>query len=322
MTATQARFYSNTAVAGQIGNTGGISNSATSFFLSSTPSGYPSQFPFLLVLSPNGTINAGQAPEAVLVTAGSGTSGSPWTITRGQDGTTAASWGQNATVTHEVDSGDFTQFSLHANSSVSPNNDDPTYGLPHNLPASAWVTASFAAINETTLSSAQPSVTWSSIPGTYKHLLIIVQARLSETTVQSDDLALNINGDAGANYSYLTISATNISGAGTGSLVQSQFTASAVTSWPLLRVAASEAGAAANAGGGFALIPNYTSTVFNKSFYALSGMGDGTSAAIDGRLRWGFYNPGSQVAVTSLTVSAPGSSNMNVGSFLGLYGIA
>lgn len=312
--ATQARFYSNTAVAGQIGNVGGISNAVLSMYLSSAPSGYPSQYPFLLVLSPNGSINAGQAPEAVLVTAGAGTSGSPWTIQRGQDGTVAAAWGQNATVQHESDAGDLTAAALHAGSVQAD--------LPHGLPSAAWNIASFAAINETTLATAQASLTWSAIPQTYKHLLIIVQARISEATVQSDDLALNINGDAGANYSYLTISATNISGATTGALVQAQFAASAVTSWPLLRVAASEAGTAVNAGGGFAWIPNYTSTVFNKFFVGISGMGDGSSAAIDGRLRWGFYNPASQVAVTSLTVTAPGSSNMNIGSFLGLYGMA
>ena len=78
---TIARFYSNTAVAGQLGAT--INNSATSMFLSSTPVGYPTQFPFTLALDA-GTANF----ELVSVTSGNGTVGTPWQITRGFDGTT------------------------------------------------------------------------------------------------------------------------------------------------------------------------------------------------------------------------------------------
>lgn len=309
---TQDYYYSDTAVAGELG--AGISNSATSIYLSSTPTGYPSSYPFRLVLSPNGSINSGQSPELVKVTAGSGTSGSPWTIVRGQNGTTAQAWSANATVTHEASAEDFTLSSLHRGSVAAD--------LPHGLPAAAWLTSAFAAIHETTLGAAQASVTWTSIPQTYSHLAIIVQARISETTVQSDDLTCSINGDSGAYYSYLTMFATNISGAGTVSLpAPGDFAASAVTSWPFMRVAASLAGSSVNAGGGFALIPNYTSTAFNKMFWSISGMGDGTSAAIDGRVRFGFYNPAAQAAVTELTLTAPGSSNFNTGSFFGIYGL-
>lgn len=309
----QARYYSNTAVPGTVGESGGISNSALNLFLAITPSGYPSQYPFLLVISPTGSINAGQSPEAVLVTAGAGTPASPWVITRGQGGTTAQAWASGATVTHEADAIDFTNAAIHAGSQQPQQ--------PHGLPLSAWNTANMAAISETTLSAAQASVTWSAIPQAYKHLLILVQARLGETTVQSDDLLVTLNGDSSASYSYLSLFATNISGAGTGALTGSQAAASAVTSWPAFRVAASLAGFAQNAGGGFLWLPNYTSTTFNKFFVGISGMGDGTSAAIDGRVRWGFYNPGVQAAVTKITVAAPAGTTMNIGSFLGLYGL-
>lgn len=312
--ATQDRFYSNTAVPGTIGNSGGISNAATSLFLSATPSGYPSSYPFLLVLSPNGSINAGQAPEAVLVTAGAGTSGSPWTVTRGVDGTTAAAWGQNANVTHEADAQDFTLSSLHRGSVLAD--------LPHGLPASAWATASFAAISETSFASAGPSVSISSIPQTYKHLLLVINARISETSVQADDIACVLNGDTGSFYSYVTSFVSNISGAGTGTLSPGQFSGFAGANWPIIRVAASLAGTSANVGGGFAWLPNYTSTTFNKMFMSLSGAGDGSTAMVDSRTRMGWYNPAAQAAVTSMTLTAPGASNFNVGSFVGLYGIA
>lgn len=313
--ATQSRYYSNTAVPGTIGNAGGISNSATSLYLASAPTGYPAQFPFVLELSPNGGINSGQSPEVVLVTAGAGTSGSPWTISRGQDGTTAQAWSNGASVQHTADAQDFTLSRLHEGSVQAD--------LPHGLPSSAWNTASLAAISEVTETvSTNNVVTWSSIPQTYKHLVIFCQSRLTETTLQSDDLLVTLNGDAGAHYSYLTISSTNISGSGTGTLTSGTFAASAVASWPLFRVAASLAGTNVNAGGGIAWIPNYAGTAFNKMFVGISGMGDGTSAAVDGRLRWGFWNPSTQAAITQVSIAAPSGADFLTGSFFGIYGVS
>lgn len=248
-------------------------------------------------------------------TAGAGTSGSPWTITRGQEGTIAQSWPQGSTsVQHMATAGDFTTASLHEGSVQAD--------LPHGLPNSAWLTAAIAAIDETLLVANGGAFTWSSIPATYKHLVIIAQARLTETTLQSDDIGIQLNGDASASYSYLTISSTNISGSGTGSLSVGTANGFAVTSWPMFRVAAALAGTSVNAGGGVAWLPNYTSTAFNKFFVGLSGMGDGTSAAVDGRVRWGFYNPASQVAISSITLTPPGSSSFLTGSFFGLYGLS
>jgi len=303
--ATQAFYYSNTAVAGTIGNTGGISSTATSLYLSATPSGYPASFPFKLVLG---------GLEVVYVTAGAGTSASPWTITRNPsgEGTTAQSWPQGTSVQHMATAGDFTTASLHEGSVAAD--------LPHGLPASAWVTAALATIQETTLDANGGAFTWSSIPATYEHLIIVCQARLTETTLQSDDIFVQLNGSASAVYSYLTISATNISGAGTGSLTEGAATAYAVSSWPMFRVAASQAGSAVNAGGGFAWIPNYSNPTFNKMFVGISGMGNGTSAAVDGRVRFGWFNPVTQAAVNSITFTPPGSSSFLTGSFFGLYG--
>lgn len=308
----QAYYYSNLAVAGTIGNTGGISNAATSVFLSSTPSGYPSQFPFKLVL------DLGQANEEIVkVTAGNGTSGTPWTIVRAWDGTTASSHAQTTgTVTHMITAEDETLSRQHEALSGS------TSGA-HGLPASAWVSAAFAAINETTLSnSTTAAVTWSSIPNTYLHLLIIVQGKFTETTAQADDVLVRLNGDSGALYSWLSQFASNASGGSTGALVGGQSTSSAVTSWPMLRMGASQSGVAANAGGGWAIIPNYTSTTFNKGFYSLSGAGDGSTPFVDMRLRCGWYNPASQTAISSITLTAPGSLFFTSGTFLGLYGLS
>lgn len=303
-----SRFYSNTAVAGTIGNTGGISNSGTSLFFPTTPSGYPSgtSFPFTLVLEP-GTSNM----EVVNVTSGAGTSGTPWVIARGFDGTTAVSHAQGVPVVH-----DFT--ALDATTSRNHEALGSGSGV-HGLPLTAWSTGSFSVIAEDTLAnSTTATLTFSSIPATFKHLLIVALGRLTETSAQSDDLVLTINGDTGTNYSSLVIGANTASGTLTA---PASVTAFGATNIPLLRLTASSAGAAVNAGGGFAILPWYTSTVFNKVAVSLSGAGNGTSAFIDGRIRWGFYNPTTQAAISSLSISCPPSCNFVVGTSVGLYGL-
>lgn len=303
--ATQSFFYSNNAVDGTVGNVGGISSAATTMFLTSTPTGYPASFPFRLVLG---------GSEVVHVTAGAGTSGTPWTIARGQDGTSASAWAQGSTVQHRAAAGDFSLSRLHEGSVQAD--------LPHGLPTSAWATALMAAINETTLATAAATYNVSSIPATYKHLILVVNARCTEATVQADDIAMTLNGDTGAHYSYLTMFATNITGTTTtGALAApSDNTASAVANWPVMRINAASAGAAVNAGGGFAWIPNYSQATFSKMFQSLSGAGNGSTAMVDGRWRMGWWTPTAQAAINQITLTAPGGSNFVAGSFFGLYG--
>jgi hypothetical protein len=212
---------------------------------------------------------------------------------------------------HAFSAGDFTTAALHdAMGSGS--------GV-HGLPSSAWSGNACATINETTLANSTTSViTWSGIPATYEHLLVSVQARLTETTALTDDITLQFNGDTGAHYSYLDVSATNTSGTLVG---PSAATAYAVSAIRAFRAAASQGGAPANAGGGFAWIPNYAGAAFNKAVYAVSGAGNATSAMVDGRVRFGFWNPASQAAVTSLTLTAPAGSNFLTGSNFALYGM-
>ena len=304
--ATQSFFYSNLAVDNFIGNVGGISNSATSMFATTTPSGYPASFPFRLVLG---------GSEVVYVTAGAGTSGSPWTITRGQDGSTAQTWTQNTTIQHRATQGDFQLSRLHEGSVQAD--------LPHGLPNSAWLTSAVASLFSSTLASAAATFSISSIPGTYKNLLLVINARVTESTVQADDVAMTVNGDTGAHYSYLTLFATNITGATTtGALgAVSDNTSSAAANWPVMRVNAASAGAAVNAGGGLAFIPNYAAATFGKMFWSISGAGNGSTAMVDGRWRLGWWTPATQAAITSITLTAPGSSNFTAGSFVELYGV-
>jgi hypothetical protein len=301
----QWRYYSNTAVADTLGAT--INTSAISLYAGSgSPVGYPTSFPFTLCLEP-ATANF----ELVSVAGGAGTSATPWTVARAYDGTLARTHAAGTAIAHVWSANDLTQAALHyAEGSGS--------GV-HGLPASAWLGNACATFNETTLANSTTNViSWSSIPQTSMHLLIVVQARLTETSALTDDISLAFNGDAGAHYSYVANATTNISGSLTGPTGTSAFS---VTSLPLFRVAASQGGAPVNAGGGYAVVPTYSAATYNKQAYAVSGAGNGTSSMVDGRVRWGFWNPSAQAAVTAVTLTAPAGSNFLTGSSFALYGI-
>ena len=299
------RYYSNTAIADTLAAT--ISNSATSLYAGSgAPSGYPTSYPFTLNLDP-GTSNF----ELVSVTGGAGTSASPWTVSRGYDGTLARSHNAGAVLQHTWSAGDLAYAAAHEASGSGS-------GV-HGLPASAWLGSALVTINETTLAgSTTNAVSWSAIPQTYEHLLVVVQARLTETTALTDDITLQFNGDTGAHYSYVETASANISGTLAAPASASGY---AVAGIPAFRVAASQGGAPANSGGGFAVIPNFNSAVFNKQVYSQSGAGNGTSAMVDQRIRTGFWNPSAQAAVTALTLTAPSGSYFLAGSEFCLYGL-
>src|SRR4249919_1286194 len=90
------RYYSNTAAAAVL--TSDATSGATALSLD-TVSGFPSSFPFSLVIDP-GTISS----EVVSVTAVVGTT---VTVTRGQDSTTAVSHSAGAAVVHSHSARDF-----------------------------------------------------------------------------------------------------------------------------------------------------------------------------------------------------------------------
>jgi hypothetical protein len=291
------------------GNLGAsISNSATSLYMQLTPSGYPGQYPFTLCLDQNTS-----SMELVSVTAGSGTAGSPWTVIRGFDGTAAAAHaGSSGTISHEISAYDLATSRSHEASGSGS-------GV-HGLPATAWDTAAYAVINETTLNNSTTAIqTWTGIPASYTHLMVIALGRLTETSAQTDYLTLQVNGDASASYAYVQIETNNVGGTLNS---PNSVTTYGGTSIPFARFTASAAGAAVNAGAVVAWIPWYGLTSYNKVVLAQSGGGNGTSAMVDARLFWGFYNPSVQAAVSSLSISAPAGSDFKTGTSFGLYGLS
>lgn len=99
---TQSRYYSSTAVKTTLSLS--IDVAATQIQVASD-SGFPSQFPFTLILEKD-TANEEIVTATALV-------GANYTITRGVDGTSAKSHAIGATVEHGVSALDYTDFRLH-----------------------------------------------------------------------------------------------------------------------------------------------------------------------------------------------------------------
>lgn len=303
-----SRFYSSVAVAGTLGGPSPFTSSSATLFLSTTPVGYPTSFPFTLVIDPGLS-----SMELVQVNSGAGTSGTPWNITRGFDGTTAvAHTAGSSVVQHDTSAFDFTTSRSHeALGSGS--------GV-HGLPSAAWQTSSISQIAQSILSVATPTITFAAIPQTYRHLIVAIHGRASGTTQQHADVGCQLNGDSSPSYQYAEMRINNEGGTLSG---PSAGFASGQSAWFLfLKLAASQAGTPANAGGGWAFIPNYVGTTFNKSFVSQSGFGNGTgpNAAMDVRSGWGWYNPPSQAGITSMVLTCS-VGNFMVGTVASLYGL-
>lgn len=161
-------------------------------------------------------------------------------------------------------------------------------------------TATFDLIDSNVLGSNSTSITFSSVPSTYRDLVIVITAKQTAGTGQNE---LRFNGDSGSNYG-------NISMEGTGSITQSG--ASATTSkWYI------------NLNNGD-LYSQYTTCIVQIMDYAQAkhksgisrgnGQGTGNSVGASGHI-WRNTN-----AITSITISASGTYSS--GSTFYLYGIA
>lgn len=107
------RYYSNTAVATTLENSGGVTPTYTQLILGST-TGYPTQFPFTVRLDPDTPTE-----ELVNVTSGGGTAANPYVVQRGYDGTVARSHSQYAVVTHGFSAKDFKEPQDHMADSLA-----------------------------------------------------------------------------------------------------------------------------------------------------------------------------------------------------------
>lgn len=162
------------------------------------------------------------------------------------------------------------------------------------------MTATYEAIATTTLGSAQASVTFSSISGSYTDL-ILVSMPLSAT---SDNLTMQFNGDTGTNYSTTILWG---SGSSTGSAYQNNTATPYMSYYGLTNATPSTC---------IFHIMNYANTTTYKTTIARAGNASnsgGTDATV---MLWR-----STSAITSIVIKQYNSNNLSSGSTFTLYGI-
>lgn len=162
-------------------------------------------------------------------------------------------------------------------------------------------------IQEVVTTASASSVTFSSIPNTYRHLKLMITAR---GTNASNDVGcqLRFNGDTGNNYDYQQFFVNGGSTAGVRSTSQSQLR--------FLQIAA--ANAAANVwDSGEYTIGDYASTTHFRSCFGIGSNHDTDLRLLTYSGRW----KNAAAAISSIVVS-PTAGNFVDGSKLQLYGIS
>jgi hypothetical protein len=155
-------------------------------------------------------------------------------------------------------------------------------------------------ISTTTLVATATNVTFSSIPGTYKDLIVVAQVR-SDKAATNDDVRVQLNGDTGTNYDY-----DNWNRFGAGSVVSAAF---------MLAAQSSAATSTANTAAVLELtIPNYAGTTFHKELRCESD----TIATSTPVLQIIVGRWKSAAAVTSIKLFSP-ANNWIIGSTFTLY---
>lgn len=164
-------------------------------------------------------------------------------------------------------------------------------------------------INESILGSSAASVTFSSIPGTYRHLKLVVSTR-GDTAATSTYVTARYNGDSGANYDNQEDVGSNFS-AGAAQGINDN-----VAIFGQCAANTASVGAC----GVFEVdIPDYRGTTFWKqatsSGMLSTGTGSGTMSAKQWTSRWRNTS-----AITSIVIT-PAAGNFVTGSTFSLYGL-
>lgn len=162
-------------------------------------------------------------------------------------------------------------------------------------------TATYTPLANITLAnSTNASVTFSSIPATYRDLVVIVNAIASVSNIQA---RFRLNGDTGTNYSYVRMSGNGTTATSVGITALSLGQLSAI--------------AAATTTGALQIkmdILDYTQTNKHKTIISRADQPANATEAFSNR--WA-----STAAVTSVTILT-NSGNWAIGSTFALYGIA
>lgn len=170
-------------------------------------------------------------------------------------------------------------------------------------PAATWL------IQRTTLASDTATITFSSIPSTYKHLQIRILGRSTRAAANAN-MRIQINSDTGTNYSFHELYGTGASVAASGSASQIQTDVgrapgTSITDTNIFGVAIVD-------------ILDYASTSKNKTVRSFYGY-DSNSTSGEVGLRSGAWL--STSAVTSISLFPASTTNWLTKTTIALYGI-
>jgi hypothetical protein len=175
------------------------------------------------------------------------------------------------------------------------------------------VTNSYESIATVTVGSGgQSTITFSSIPSTYKHLQLRIAASTDRGTFALDNVFVTLNGDTGGNYSHHYLQ-------GDGSSASAGATANAT----VVRSGSLPSSAAANVFGVSIFdILDYKDTNKYKTTRSLSGFDlNGTVSGIGGFVQLYSGNWRNTAAVNSITLNRQSGTNFIQYSHFALYGI-
>ena len=156
-------------------------------------------------------------------------------------------------------------------------------------------------------SGGQSTITFSSIPSTYKHLQVRCIARSSRTQ-NSGYAVFRFNSDSGSNYSRHSLQGDGSSAIGDGS---------GSVSYPTLLLFPGSLRGASIFGAGVLDVLDYTNTNKNKTLRVLDGY-DSNGAGLIELASGAWYNTN---AITSITITEFNGNNFVQYSQFALYGI-
>lgn len=167
-------------------------------------------------------------------------------------------------------------------------------------------------ISDQTVGSAVATVTFSSIPGTYKHLQLEMEGRCSASALV-DTFYVQANGDTMSNYSQQFLKSNHLTVTATDEQLSAKVD---LTGMPCATALANTAGTATMK------FTDYAGTTFTKSGIDIGGTVMAASIAASALTNYFvWWNWNSNAAITSLTVGVTGGSNFVTGSRFTLYGL-
>jgi hypothetical protein len=163
------------------------------------------------------------------------------------------------------------------------------------------MTAKFTVLGNTTLTTASASVTFSSIQGGYKDLVLVCNSRSLYTANNIDDFVVQFNADTGSNYS--TVYMVAYPGG-----VESSTASNARVGW-----LQTSSGGNTSPGNQIAQITDYSATDKHKTFLGRTSSTDHSAATA---ARWA-----NTAAITSIKVFGSRGSAFAIGSTFRLLGV-